>query len=330
MARRPEKHKQQYGTAEWYGRKFSSLSNAERVAYLETRNTQQPCPFFHQVPALGPKSGRLNCNKAGGVCSIRNFQEPRHTEEDLTFGPVTATCPNRFLENGVIVEHIGRAILGTSAPHFGKEITFLRRPKSKAARAAVEESVEDDDATSEDESPADQAREDVGRIDLVFVDPENKQNWCAVEMQAVYFSGATMTADHANIRGYSGNGVPMPGGGRRPDFRSSGPKRLMPQLQIKVPTLRRWGKKMVVVIDKPFLDAMDDMERIDHISNCDIVWVVVDYDETTAPGEVRLVIHDTIFTTLEAAVTGLTAGEPTTLPEFEARLGSKVAPALGG
>jgi hypothetical protein len=65
----------------------------------------------------------------------------------------------------------------------------------------------------------------------------------------VYFYGASMTAEFKMLRYHEAAGVPFLAG-HRPDYRSSGPKRLMPQLQIKVPSLRRWGKKMAVVVDE--------------------------------------------------------------------------------
>lgn len=70
------------------------------------------------------------------------------------------------------------------------------------------------------------------------------------------------------------------------------------------------------------------MEKVKDISNCDIVWVVVKYDEGVKVGKAKLAIHETIFTTLEDAVKGLTAGQPTTLTEFEERLGQKLKEAL--
>ena len=70
--------------------------------------------------ALGPKSGKLNCTKPGGVCSLRNFHEPQGTS-DLTFGPITATCPNRFLEQGTVIKHVASLLLSTDAPLFAKE-----------------------------------------------------------------------------------------------------------------------------------------------------------------------------------------------------------------
>lgn len=321
---KPKAPKQFYGIGEWYGRRYLDLSNDERRAFVQINNTKVACPFFHQVPALGPKSGNLNCNKAGGICSLRNFHPPQKPGNDITFGPLTTTCPNRFLEHGVIVRHIGKVILGVEEPLFAKEITFLRRPKSQSAAVATIETEDEENADAADKAVADPGQEDVGRIDLVFVHPHDKEKWCAVEMQAVYFSGQAMSKDYPAIMSYNGNGVPMPGGARRPDFRSSGPKRLMPQLMIKVPTLRRWGKKMAVVIDKAFLDAMDPMERVDHISNCDIVWVVVDYDEEKEVGKAVLKVVDTIYTTLEDSVIALTSGRPTTLPDFEDKLSGKL------
>lgn len=317
-----KKQKQFYGIAEWYGRLFRSLTDTERKQFAEAKNTDIPCPFLNQVPALGPKSGKLNCTKPGGVCSLRNFHEPTQTDE-LTFGPITATCPNRFLENGVVLKHIGELLLGTAAPLFAKELPFLRRPRSPVAQVAVDETLQDTD-DQVDPALVDPGTEDVGRIDLVLINPADPSIWCAVEVQAVYFSGANMASDYSAIKTYVGNGVPVPSKARRPDFRSSGPKRLMPQLMIKVPTLRRWGHKMVVVVDEPFFDAMDPMEEADHVSNCDIVWVVAKFDDSLGVPQAPLGIARTILTILEAAVSGLTAGKPTTLPEFETKLSSKM------
>lgn len=333
MAKSAKKKKQFYGIGEWYGDLYADLPTLKKKAYANTKFTTVICPYFAQVPALGPKSGKLHCNKKGGICSLRNFHEAVIPGDDITFGPITATCPNRFLEDGVIVQHIAKTVLNTESPLFAKEIAFLMRPKSGVAGdAEADAALEEEEAEAKEgaegteAAAAESAREDVGRIDLVFVDPNDKEKWCAVEMQAVYFSGGEMGKDLAVIRDLAdtANGTPMPGAARRPDFRSSGPKRLMPQLMIKVPTLRRWGKKMVVVIDKPFLESMSEMKKEDHISNCDIVWVVVRFDVQPGTGKAKLVIDQTIFTTLDRAVDALTSGTPTTLPDFEAKLGGKL------
>jgi hypothetical protein len=324
----PKGPTQRYGIGEWYGLRFAGLSEADRILLANTKSKSRDCPYLVQVPSLGPKNKSLLCSKASGVCSIRNFQEPTTQNPDITFGELTTTCPIRFLEHGIIIEHIAKTLLDTTAPLFAKELPFLRRPKSAAASAAVADDEQEDLELSFTTAAVDLGKEDVGRIDLVFVHPDDMNKWCAVEMQAVYFSGGEMSQDVTAIKAWSGNGIPMPAGIRRPDFRSSGPKRLMPQLMIKVPTLRRWGKKMVVVVDKAFFGAMDVMVRADHVSNCDIVWVVVRYDEVPGSATATLAIHETFFTTLEEAIIGLTAGSPTTLPEFETKLQEKIKPVL--
>jgi hypothetical protein len=113
---------------------------------------------------------------------------------------------------------------------------------------------------------------------------------------------------------------------RRPDFRSSGPKRLLPQLQIKVPTLRRWGKKMAVIVDAAFFNSLGPMEHVDHVSNADIVWCIVTYDENQTGLTAPLRVSALVNTTLESAIVGLTAGKPVTKPEFEQRIEQKIEP----
>jgi hypothetical protein len=116
--------------------------------------------------------------------------------------------------------------------------------------------------------------------------------------------------------------LPFPVGRRRPDYRSSGPKRLMPQLQIKVPTLRRWGKKMAVVIDRSFFDSIGEMGHVDDLSNCDIAWFVVKYEEDS---KIAILKRDFVrYTTLEKTVEGLTGGTPVSLREFEKRIKQKL------
>jgi hypothetical protein len=141
-------------------------------------------------------------------------------------------------------------------------------------------------------------------------------------MQAVYFSGDAMGKDFGYIARYDGNDLPFPAGKRRPDYRSSGPKRLMPQLQIKVPTLRRWGKKMAVIIDRSFFDEIGQMDRVKDISHCDIAWFVVKYEEKGT--KVILEPDFVSFTTLEKTVEGLTGGTPVSLGEFERRIKRKL------
>lgn len=142
-------------------------------------------------------------------------------------------------------------------------------------------------------------------------------------MQAVYFSGPGMEVEFSALAAWQGPGVPFSQKLRRPDFRSSGPKRLMPQLQIKVPTIRRWGKKMAVLIDYAFWQSLGAMSEVPYMSNCDVAWFVVDYE--FKDDKWCLIPREVHFTTLDHAVEGLTGGVPVSLEEFEKNLTVRLA-----
>ena len=282
-----------FGIGEWYGHSFVDLTQDERHAYAGGTGSH-PCPF---------RIGGGRCTKKGGVCSFRSYEG-----DDGVAIPVSGAeaglrvlCPRRFEEGMTVFQWVGETVLGTSTPDIATEIGFLR---------------------SED------GNTDVGRIDMVLANPETctaALNWCALEIQAVYFSGRGMNEEFRSIRDYYGEQPPFPGQIRRPDYRSSGPKRLMPQLQIKVPTLRRWGKKMAVVVDKHFFGALGHMEEVGDLSNGDIAWFTVDFEEDHTNRRFRLVRDSVHFTTLERATEGLTGGAPVTLTEFEESIRSKLA-----
>ena len=282
-----------FGIGEWYGRSFVGLTGNERRAYA-TGIGVQPCPF---------RMGGGSCTKKGGVCSFRSYEESEGAAVPVSGAAagLRVLCPRRFEEDMKIFQWVGETVLGTSTPDIATEIGFLR---------------------------AEDGNSHVGRIDMVLANQEDgiaTLNWCALEIQAVYFSGRSMSEEFRNIRDFKGEQVPFPGQIRRPDYRSSGPKRLMPQLQIKVPTLRRWGKKMAVVVDKHFFESLGHMEEVGDLSSGDIAWFTVDFEEDTNGGHFQLVRGDVHVTTLEKATEGLTGGSPVTLTEFEQGIRSKLA-----
>lgn len=242
-----------------------------------------------------------------GFGSLRLYEKSSQTGEVKPAtgesGQLRTVCPLRFEEDHLVYQWVGETILGSNDPVVLGEIGFLESPPSPEIETVPS---------------------DVGRIDRVLVVRNSKPlSWCALEVQAVYFQGRAMKNDFAVIRGHVGDALPFPAVLRRPDYRSSGPKRLMPQLQIKVPSLRRWGKKMAVVVDRSFFLAMGKMRTVPHISNCDVAWFVVRYEETTG-GRFRLSRDSVQFTTLEDSVEGLTAGVPVSLEIFEKRILAKL------
>lgn len=287
-AKRPSKR---YGAAELFGRAVVSLTREELNRLSTANHKEVPCPY---------KEGRATCHKKGGVCSLGLYERNKDQSVSLVGEPVT-TCPTRFLEGNLVFDWVREVLLGAAETKVVKEVSFLMSDRGQKV-----------------------GKDEVGRIDNVLVNErKDALKWCALEMQAVYFSGGKMAGDFKVMRTWTGPGLPFPSKQRRPDFRSSGPKRLMPQLQIKVPTLRRWGKKMAVVVDKAFWESLGSMQRTSHISNADIVWFVATY-EAPANGCYRLKSHEAVYTTLEDAVSGLTGGTPVSLEQFEHAIREKL------
>lgn len=301
-----------FGIGEWYGESFAKMPPERRREFAEMQaqsTNQKPtldCPF------QSTGSQKVTCTKKGGICSIRLYQhDPQATKIATvtgTRGALCTTCPKRFQEDSLVYQWVGEVVLGSSQPLVIGEIGFLEGLPRENTRKRKRMS-----------------RDDVGRIDNVLVKPGmDRLEWCALEIQAVYFSGDSMDKEFkAMAESNTSLTLPFPTGKRRPDYRSSGPKRLMPQLQIKVPSLRRWGKKTAVVVDENFFAAMGTMDDLGDMSNCDIAWFVVRYEETG--DRLKLSRGFVRFTTLERAVEGLTAGSPVSLETFEERIREKLA-----
>lgn len=219
------KVRSRYSIGEWYGAGFESLTATERH-----RRAKIECEENAIIGAACPFQRDAKCNKKGGVCALRQYQQVGNGAVSGV-GPVITTCPQRFLESDAIFHWVGETLLQTKEPVILSEIGFLDRLRPV-------------------ESPGDEeqdARDFIGRIDNVLVHPSrNPLDWCALELQAVYFSGKSMANEFKMLAERETEALPFPAKHRRPDWRSSGPKRLLPQLQTKVPTIRTWGKKMAV------------------------------------------------------------------------------------
>lgn len=79
---------------------------------------------------------------------------------------------------------------------------------------------------------------------------------------------------------------------------------------------------MAVVVDDSFFAALGKMNEVKDVSNSDVVWFVVTYDESQ--GEAALTRDFVHLTTLEGAVEGLTGGRPVNLETFELRIREKL------
>jgi len=312
MAKKSKDYAPTFGIGEWYGKSLIQLSGAERrqlaaEAVKAKKDRTQLCPFLQ-----ARKPGAI-CSKAGGVCSIRQYSYSAHPTNGRAMGiPVEgktgayrATCPYRFHDALEVFRWVGEVVLGDPDAKLIGEVGFL-------------------EAGPTTDSPG---GEDVGRIDMVLVSSKGNEAaplaWVALEIQAVYFSGNAMTGEFKAFADPAVDWVIFPAGRRHPDYRSSGPKRFMPQLQIKVPTLRRWGKKMAVVVDRAFFDSIGDMDNVADISNADIAWFIVRFEEVPGEKRARIVRDEVRYTTLERSVEGLTGGKAVPLGVFESRIDYK-------
>ena len=213
---------------------------------------------------------------------------------------VCAVCPRRLYEDDLVVRWVGKELLGTAEPLKIREVDFLQTKEGKAA----------------------------GRIDMVLCDPRTLASgdlrWCIVETQAVYFSGGKMGDEFQRILDAGGSFIPFPDKARRPDFRSSGAKRLQPQLEAKCPTLRSWGKKLAVVVDRPFFDSLSPMDRALDNDDGEIIWFVVRYE---ARGDRYALAKDKVVpVALDAARKGLQNADPVSKQDFEGMLRARIGP----
>jgi len=296
------KIRRRYSIGEWYGAGLESLSAAER-----SQRAKIECDASGIIGATCPFQHDAKCNKRGGVCSLREYQQTGDGPV-LGIGPVITTCPQRFLEADRIFQWVGETLLQSKDPIVLSEVGFLDRLRSD----------ESEDQDEEDSSDF------IGRIDNVLVHPsKDPMDWCALELQAVYFSGMSMANEFKMLSQETSSELPFPAKHRRPDWRSSGPKRLLPQLQTKVPTIRTWGKKLAVVIDEGFFGSLVSLDRERHLSNAEIAWFVVGFESKT--GGWTLVPREVVFTKLDASVKSLTGGVPLSKEKFEDQLRLKLS-----
>ncbi len=292
-----------YGIAEWYGHRLAEMTLPERRELASTalhhKDELPPCPFQKGLPT---------CRKSGGVCSIQLYRDDgagyASASED---GPVIV-CPARFEQGDLLISWLGEIVgFPRANMYMAREVPFM-------------ESI----ATSK---PA-------GKIDLVVArTDQGRLEWYGLEIQAVYFSGPGMSSEFRALLDEESPSIPYPSHTRRPDWRSSSAKRLMPQLQVKVPTVRRWGAKMAVAVDQPFFEAIGgpspNFSR--DLGDGDIIWLVpklVLGDE----GTYRLEKAHWEVLTLEASNEKLLAARTIQQSEFEAILRSKLthSPLLTG
>lgn len=190
------------------------------------------CPFRDSICTKSSKKNPL------GICSLSDGIE------------AAAICPVRFLEDDRVFRDAAKIAFGPGCEFaVFPEIRVLRIPDRSGKRDAK-----------------------IGKVDFLLghVEGGRIRDFAALEVQASYFSGEAIrpAMNHFLKHGALDDAI----SDRRPDFRSSAQKRLFPQLQLKVPIFRRWGKKFFVVVDTQFFNSLPVFKTTTP-ANSEIIWL---------------------------------------------------------
>lgn len=193
-----------------------------------------------------------HCRFRDGPCTKSSKTDPLGICSLSSDNEAASLCPVRFLEGGMILRDAARLA-------FGAGVSFAAFPEIRILQI---------------DDPAKPGKlKKIGKVDFVLgaVSDGKIFDFAALEVQAAYFSGLeTRTALRQFIaHGHFGDLDVF----RRPDFRSSAQKRLIPQLQLKVPVFRRWGKKFFVVTDSQFYRSLPAF-RSTTSANSELTWLV--------------------------------------------------------
>jgi Restriction endonuclease NotI len=216
------------------------------------------------------------CTKGGkqhplGICSFGDEKA------------ATSVCPVRFLQGNRIFVDAGRIAFGE-----GKKIVVV--PEMRLLRVP-------------------DTGKRIGKIDFLIavLDASGKPtDFAALEVQAVYISGKSV---RPFFNEFLRTEILPEAAKARPDYRSSAQKRLMPQLSLKVPVFRRWGKRFFVVVDQPFFTALPKIRRVEGKENSEITWLVYELNRNVSGIGYSLSDPEVIFTLWDDVLTALREGE---------------------
>jgi Restriction endonuclease NotI len=232
------------------------------------------------------------CTKGGkqrplGICSFGDEKA------------ATSVCPVRFLEDNRIFVDAGRIAFGQ-----GKRIVVV--PEMRLLRVP-------------------DTGKRIGKIDFLIavLDTNGKPvDFAALEVQAVYISGKSV---RPFFNEFLRTEVLPEGAKARPDYRSSAQKRLMPQLSLKVPVFRRWGKRFFVVVDEPFFTALPRIRRVEGKENSEITWLVYRLHRNQSECGYTMSNPEVVFTLWDDVLTALREGEAPQQSEVLAEIASRIS-----
>ena len=254
----------------------------------EGRNAKA-CPF-KDTPCT-----KVSATDPMGICSFSDGQA------------AAVVCPTRFLERNRIFKDAGRLA-------FGEGVQIAAFPEVRILKIAGDDGQRD---------------RKIGKVDFLLGKVRDGKviDFAALEVQAVYISGTTIRPSFDAYIATQGPSNSYVVEERRPDFRSSAQKRLVPQLQLKVPVFRRWGKKFFVVVDSQFFAALPTFPKTSQ-SNSELTWLSYPVEKDGV--DYAMNDPDIIFSHWDDVANALREGVPPEpeeiLEELQAKLSNKKKP----
>jgi len=208
--------------------------------------------------ALGAEQRRSKfCPFRGTACTKQGTSSPLGICSLSDGSTATVTCPVRFLEGGRLFVDAARLAFGANQDCIAvPEVRLLEVPGTKKKK--------------------------IGKVDFLLVQVVGEQavDFAALEIQGVYMSGPSVRPAFDQ---YLLEGLLPEESRRRPDFRSSAQKRLMPQLALKVPIFRRWGKRFFVAVDTTLFDTLPAI-RTQTQGNAEVTWLAYPFKRSETGG----------------------------------------------
>lgn len=241
-----------------------------------------------------------HCKFRNSPCTKASISDPLGICTLADGGNAASLCPVRFLEQG-------RIFRDAAAIAFGEGTTFGIFPEIRILEIAS--------------ADVGGRSKKIGKVDFLIGKIEGRRivDFAAVEIQAAYFSGNSLRPvfDHF-MATRSMDGVNSK---RRPDFRSCAQKRLVPQLQLKIPVFRRWGKKFFVVVDSEFFASLPKFPQTT-ASNSELTWLT--YAISMQDGVFGMQSPGIVYSEWDEVQNSLREGKPPEPTEIVSELQAKL------
>jgi hypothetical protein len=256
--------------AEVFGFPIDNLS-----ATAERYRKNKLCPYNNKVPSCT----KDKVKDPLGVCSIFEGNQ------------ITITCPIRFRQDWLIVEHAANFLFPANTTWTSLQEIRLNDAHGKSA----------------------------GNIDFVLVaynETGQITDFGSLEIQAVYISGNVRQpfAQYMSDRETNKNMV-WTETNVRADYLSSSRKRLAPQMLYKGAIFQAWKKKQVVALHRTFYATLPELPEVDR-NEADIAWLIYDLEFIQEQNRYQLVAEQTIYTQFGPALQKITTPEVGSIQKF--------------